>query len=141
MPVLWTAGVDDRPPDQGGIRRRHLGEHRRASSTSIRARAPSRSGSDADIVVWDPAATKTISAKNQSRAHRLQRVRGLTSAPARRSRRCLAAASRGMDGDLRAKAGDGRYVERPAFPAVHVANSTWREITAPKRVERLEVTP
>jgi dihydropyrimidinase len=46
-----------------------------------------------------------------------------------------------LDGAMRAKAGDGKYIERPPFPAVHVANSTWRELSAPKGVQRLEVTP
>ena len=39
------------------------------------------------------------------------------------------------DGDLRAEAGDGHYVERPAFPPVHVANATWSELTAPRARE------
>jgi dihydropyrimidinase len=45
------------------------------------------------------------------------------------------------EGELRADKGDGKYIERPSFPAVHVANSTWRELTAPKAVKRAEVTP
>jgi len=45
------------------------------------------------------------------------------------------------DGDLRAEAGDGRYVERPAFSPVHVANSTWKELTTPRAVTRGAVTP
>lgn len=46
------------------------------------------------------------------------------------------------DGTLTAKAGDGRYVERPPFPGVHVANTTWKELNTPKGVERpLAVTP
>ena len=46
-----------------------------------------------------------------------------------------------LDGDLRAEAGAGKYVPREPFPAVHVANATWRELNAPRRVERAEVTP
>jgi len=45
------------------------------------------------------------------------------------------------DGDLRADAGDGRYVERPPFSPVHLANSTWKELTAPRAVARGAVTP
>jgi dihydropyrimidinase len=45
------------------------------------------------------------------------------------------------DGELRAEAGDGGYVERPAFPPVHVANATWKETTAPRGVTRDMVTP
>ena len=46
-----------------------------------------------------------------------------------------------LDGDLRASAGAGQYVARDPFPAVHVANATWREWNAPRRVERVDVTP
>jgi len=42
---------------------------------------------------------------------------------------------------MRAKSGDGDFVARPPYPAVHVANSTWRELTKPRAVSRLEVTP
>ena len=44
------------------------------------------------------------------------------------------------EGELRAEKGDGRYIERPPFSPVHVANSTWREQTAPKGVRRSDVT-
>jgi dihydropyrimidinase len=46
-----------------------------------------------------------------------------------------------LDGELRAKAGAGQYVARDPFPAVHVANATWRELNAPRGVERVDVTP
>jgi dihydropyrimidinase len=46
-----------------------------------------------------------------------------------------------LDGDLRAAAGAGKYVARNPYPAVHVANATWRELTAPRAVERADVTP
>ena len=48
--------------------------------------------------------------------------------------------ARGFLGDLRADKGDGRYVERPAFSPVHVANSTWKRKTAARGVAR-GVTP
>jgi hypothetical protein len=46
-----------------------------------------------------------------------------------------------LDGDLRAEAGAGKYVPRDPFPPVHVANATWRELNAPRGVERAAVTP
>ena len=46
-----------------------------------------------------------------------------------------------LDGDLRAQAGTGDYVARAPFPAAHAANATWRELTAPQGVQRVDVTP
>ena len=40
------------------------------------------------------------------------------------------------DGEVRAGTGDGRFVERPASPPVNKALSTWKELTAPRKVER-----
>jgi dihydropyrimidinase len=45
------------------------------------------------------------------------------------------------DGEMRAEKGDGKYVERLPFSPVHVANSTWKQATAPQAVRRAEVTP
>jgi dihydropyrimidinase len=46
-----------------------------------------------------------------------------------------------LDSELQAEAGAGKYVPRSPFPAVHVANATWRGLTAPRPVERADVTP
>ena len=97
-------------------------------------------GSDADLVVWDPSASKTISAKRQLSRIDYNVFEGFvcTGAP-------VVTISRGKlawrTGDLRATRGDGRYVERPAFSPVHVANSTWKTETAPKGVARGGITP
>jgi hypothetical protein len=42
---------------------------------------------------------------------------------------------------MRAKAGDGDFVARKPFTAVHQANAIWKGITQPKGVERIEVVP
>jgi len=97
-------------------------------------------GSDADLVVWDPVRSKTISAKQQLSRIEYNVFEGFacTGAP-------IATISRGkiawQEGDLRAEKGDGRYVERPAFSPVQVANSTWKELTAPQAVQRGAITP
>ena len=120
---------------QGGIRRRHVGQQRRASSTSIRKRARSRSAPTPISSSGIRSATKTISAKKQISRIDYNVFEGF---------RCTglprATLSRGeiawLDGDLRAEAGAGQYVARDPFPAVHVANATWRELTAPRRRRR-----
>jgi dihydropyrimidinase len=97
-------------------------------------------GSDADVVVWDPKATRTISAKRQVSRIDYNVFEGFscTGGP-------TVTIARGRivwtNGDLRAEAGDGRYVERPAFSPVHVANATWKQLTTPRAVARAAVTP
>lgn len=92
-------------------------------------------GADADIIVWDPAATKTISAKTQKSAIEYNVFEGIevTGLP-------VMSFSRGRlaykEGDVRADTGDGRFVERSANAPVNTALSTWKEITAPRKVER-----
>jgi len=97
-------------------------------------------GSDADLVVWDPAATKTISAARQ--VSRIDynvfegyRCTGLPAVVISGGRIAF------RDGGLTAERGDGAYVPRPAFPAVQVADAKWRALAAPKPVGRGEVTP
>ncbi|WP_426436934.1 dihydropyrimidinase [Bradyrhizobium genosp. P] len=139
MPLLWTAGVGT-----GRLTKEEFVAVTSANIARILNIYPRKGavavGSDADLVVWDPAATKAIRAKTQFSRIDYNVFEGFTctGAPA-------ITLSRGRivwkDGDLRAEKGDGRYIERPAFPPVHVANSTWKELTAPRAVPRGPVTP
>ncbi|NDW06916.1 dihydropyrimidinase [Jiella pacifica] len=92
-------------------------------------------GADADLVVFDPKATKTISAKTQKSAIDYNvfegvEVTGLAVMTFSRGRLAY------KEGDVRAEKGDGRFVERPANAPVNKALSTWKELTAPRKVER-----
>jgi dihydropyrimidinase len=139
MPVLWTAGVNT-----GRITKEEFVAVTSANIARILNVYPKKGavavGSDADLVIWDPKASKTISAKKQISRIDYNVFEGF---------RCTglprATLSRGeitwLDGDLRASAGAGQYVARDPFPAVHVANATWRETNAPRPVERVDVTP
>ncbi len=40
------------------------------------------------------------------------------------------------DGEVQAAKGDGQFIERPANAPVNKALSTWKELTAPRKVER-----
>ena len=92
-------------------------------------------GADADLVIFDPAATKTISAKTQKSVIEYNVFEGieLTGLP-------VMTFSRGRlaykEGDVRAEKGNGRFVERPASAPAAKALSTWKELTAPRRIER-----
>jgi len=139
MPLLWTAGVAT-----GRLTKEEFVAVTSANIARILNIYPRKGavaiGSDADLVVWDPAGTKTISAKSQLSRIDYNVFEGFacTGVPA-------VTLSRGKiawkEGDLRADEGDGRYVERPPFSPVHVANSTWKQQTAPQAVHRASVTP
>jgi dihydropyrimidinase len=139
LPVLWTVGINT-----GRITKEEFVALTSANCARILNIYPRKGavavGSDADLVIWDPTATKTISAKKQVSRIDYNVFEGITCTGLPR-----ATLSGGkvtwLDGDLRAEAGGGKYVPRNPFPAVHVANATWRELNAPRRVERFEVTP
>jgi dihydropyrimidinase len=139
MPVLWTAGVNT-----GRLTKEEFVAVTSANSARILNVYPRKGavavGSDADLAIWDPGATKTVAAKRQ-----LSRIeynvfegfecRGLPIVTLSRGRVAW------KDGQVRAQKGEGQYVPRDPFPAVHVAHATWKELTRPKPVDRLEVTP
>jgi dihydropyrimidinase len=139
LPVLWTAGVNT-----GRLTKEEFVAVTSANIARILNVYPKKGavavGSDADLTVWDPAATRTISAQKQVSRIDYNVFEGFACTGLPR-----VTLSRGkvawLDGDLRAQAGDGQYVPRDPFPAVHTALTTWRELTAPRPVERGEVTP
>ena len=92
-------------------------------------------GSDADLVVWDPTATRTITtAGSVSRVgYNVFEGRSVTGV-------AKVTLSQGrivwFDGDLRAERGAGRYVKRPAFAPVFDALKRQAERHAPQSVAR-----
>ncbi len=93
-------------------------------------------GADADICVWDPKISKTISAASQKSIIDYNVFEGFeVTAQARYT------LSRGeviwADGqNSQPQPGRGRFVPRPAFPAVNQALSKWKELTAARMVLR-----
>jgi dihydropyrimidinase len=136
---LWTAGVNT-----GRLTKE---EFVATTSTNIAKilniypqKGVIRAGSDADIVIWDPKATKKITAKKQVSRIEYNVFEGYecTGAP----RTVISCGKVAWEqGDMRAKAGDGDFVARKPNAPVHQANAIWKGLTQPKGVKRVEVVP
>jgi dihydropyrimidinase len=134
MPVLWTYGV--------GTGRLTMNEFVAATSTNI-ARIlnlyPKKGailpGADADIVVWDPKAGKTISAKTQMSAIDYNVFEGVKVQGLPRT-----TVSRGEvvyeGGQMNAKPGRGQFVARQPFPPAAKALAEWKQHIAVKKIAR-----
>lgn len=134
MPMLWTYGV--------GTGRLTPNEFVAVTSTNIAKilniypkKGAVLVGADADLVVWDPQKEKTITATNQQSAidynvFEGKAVKGLPRYTLTRGRVAV------EDGTVNHKQGHGEFVAREPFQAVNKALSTWKELTAPRKVER-----
>ncbi|MNV22538.1 D-hydantoinase/dihydropyrimidinase [compost metagenome] len=134
LPMLWTYGV--------ATGRITMNEFVAVTSTNIAKilnlyprKGAILVGADADLVVLDPKKSKTISAKTQQSAidYNVFEGKKVTGLP----RYTL---SRGVvvvdDGTIKSREGHGQFVAREPYPAVSKALSTWKELTAPRKVER-----
>jgi len=134
MAVLWTHGVNTgrlTPEEFVAITSANAARifnlYPRKGSISV--------GADADIVVWDPNASKTISAKT----HRQQvdfnifegmQVRGLPSHTISQGKLTW------VQGELRAERGAGRYLKRPAYTSAFAALEKIAAARTPTAVAR-----
>jgi dihydropyrimidinase len=134
MAVLWTHGVN--------TGRLTMNEFVKITSTNaaqifnIYPRKGSISvGADADIVVWDPKATRTISAKTHHQKVDYNIFEGMkvTGVPSH-------TISQGTvvwaGGKLNVERGAGRYIPRPTYAAMFEAIKCQNEQRAPKPVVR-----
>ena len=92
-------------------------------------------GADADLVVWDPRKEKTISAKSQQSIIDYNvfegfKVKGLPRYTLTRGKVAV------NDGKVQAEQGHGQFVAREPNNPVNRALSTWKELTAPHKIER-----
>lgn len=139
MPMLWTHGVN--------TGRLTPNEFVAVTSTNIAKilncypkKGAVLVGADADLVVWDPKKEKTISAKTQQSAidynvFECQKVVGLPRYTLSRGRVGY------EDGKVIGKEGHGQFVAREARPAVNRALSAWKDLTAPRPVQRSGMSP
>ena len=134
MEVLWHHGV--------GKGRLTMNEFVKVTSTNaaqifnIYPRKGSVSiGADADIVVWDPAATKTISAKTHKQNVDYNIFEGMTVTGCASN-----TISHGKivfaDGELNVERGAGRYVDRPPFAPFYEALRVQAQHAEPVPVKR-----
>ncbi|WP_192363018.1 dihydropyrimidinase [Mesorhizobium mediterraneum] len=134
LPVLWTTGVN--------TGRLTMNEFVAVTSTNIAKilnmypkKGAIVEGADADIVVWDPKRKKTITSKKQQSVIDYNVFEGfeVTGLP-------RFVFSRGelsiQEAEVKAKPGHGEFVAREPNAAINRALSTWKEISAPRKVER-----
>ncbi len=134
LPMLWTYGVAT-----GRITPNEFVAVTSTNIAKILNCYPQKGailvGADADIVVLDPEKSKTISASSQVSAidynvFEGKEVKGLPRFVLTRGKVAV------MDGDLKAEPGHGKFVKREPVNPVNKALSTWKELTAPRKVER-----
>jgi dihydropyrimidinase len=134
MPMLWTHGV--------ATGRITMNEFVAVTSTNIAKilnMYPKKGailvGADADIVVWDPKRSKTIAASAQQSAidYNVFEGKTVTGLPRYTLTRGVVAIE---EGSVKTREGHGEFVKREPFTAINKALSTWKEITAPRKVQR-----
>jgi len=137
MPMLWTHGVAT-----GRITPNEFVAITSTNIAKILNCYPKKGailvGADADVVVWDPTKEKTIAAKTQQSAidynvFEGHKVKGLPRFTLTRGHVAV------HDGEIRTQEGHGQFVKRPGNGTVNRALSTWKELTAPRPVERTGV--
>lgn len=134
MPMLWTHGVAT-----GRLTPNEFVAVTSTNSAKILNCYPKKGavlvGADADLVVWDPNKEKTITAKSQQSAidynvFEGQHVKGLPRFTLTRGHVAV------HDGEMRTQEGHGKFVARPPNATVNKALSQWKELTAPRPVQR-----
>ncbi|MDF2140106.1 dihydropyrimidinase [Paenirhodobacter sp. CAU 1674] len=134
MPMLWTYGVNT-----GRITMNEFVAVTSTNIAKIMNMYPKKGailvGADADIVVWDPAASKTVSASSQQSAIDYNVFEGkvVTGLPRYTLTRGQVAVAEGV---VQTREGHGEFVARAPGAAVNKALSTWKELTAPRPVVR-----
>ncbi len=135
LAVLWTRGVET-----GRITPEEFVAVTSTNIAKILNVYPKKGalvpGADADIVVWDPSISKTISANNQKSIIDYNVFEGFeVKAQARHT------LSRGeviwsWGKNSQPEPGRGRFVPRPPFPSAHKALSQWKALNTPRKIER-----
>ncbi|KQZ14083.1 dihydropyrimidinase [Mesorhizobium sp. Root554] len=134
LPVLWTKGVNT-----GRLTKEEFVAVTSTNIAKILNMYPKKGavveGADADLIVWDPKRRKTISAKGQQSVIDYNVFEGVEVTGLPRfvfTRGELAI----QENEVKTKPGHGEFVARQPHQAVNRALSTWKELVAPRKVER-----
>jgi len=135
LAVLWTEGVE--------TGRLTPNEFVAATSTNIAKilniypqKGAIVEGADADIVVWDPKITKTISPANHHSVLDYNVFEGFEVKAQSRYTLSRGEVIWAWGQNSQPQPGRGRFVPRPAFPSANVALSKWKELNSPKMIKR-----
>lgn len=134
MAVLWHHGVNT-----GRLTRSEFVRATSTNAAQIFGLHPQKGtiepGADADLVIWDPAATRTISAKTHHQNIDFNIFEGMEVVGAAK-----VTLSRGevvwAEGELRAERGRGRYLPRQPFPTYWNAQNVKNQRAVPTPVVR-----
>ena len=134
LAVLWSRGVN--------TGRLTMNEFVAVTSTNIAKilnlypkKGAALVGADADLIVWDPARNKTITAASQQSAIDYNVFEGfeVTGLPRFVLTRGQVAV---VEAEMRHRPGHGQFVAREARNPVNQALSQWKDLVAPRKVER-----
>ncbi|MCB2053089.1 MAG: dihydropyrimidinase [Geminicoccaceae bacterium] len=135
LAVLWTRGVE--------TGRLTPGEFVAVTSTNIAKilncypqKGAILPGADADICVWDPKEKKTITAASQKSIIDYNVFEGVEVTGQARYTLSRGEVIWAMGQNSQPQPGRGRFVRRKPFHAANKALSKWKELTAPRMVQR-----
>jgi dihydropyrimidinase len=135
LAVLWTEGVE--------TGRLTPNEFVAATSTNVAKilniypkKGAIVEGADADIVVWDPKISKTISQANHHSVLDYNVFEGFDVKAQSRYTLSRGEVIWAWGQNSQPQPGRGRFVPRPAFSGASKALSTWKELNSPRSVKR-----
>lgn len=135
LAVLWTEGVE--------TGRLTPNEFVAATSTNIARilniypkKGAMLPGADADIVVWDPKLSKTITATTHKSVLDYNVFEGFKVKAQARYTLSRGEVIWAWGKNSQPKPGRGKFVPRPAFPSAHEALSKWKALNSPRKIER-----
>ena len=135
MGVLWTEGVEKgrlTPNEFVAVTSTNI-----AKILNIYPRKGSLvPGADADIVVWDPKISKTITATTHKSVLDYNVFEGFEVVAQPRHTLSRGEVIWSWGRNSQPTPGRGKFIPRPAFSATHEAVSKWKNLNSPRKIDR-----